>query len=102
MFDKFTYENDSRKFDVEIRVMGDSAVSLVLAVEITPEINQQVHKISRAIVSENIPAVSEVLSTYSGLVVHYDPLNMTLDELRDSLITSVSYTNMTLPTSDLV
>ena len=91
MFDKFTYENDSRKFDVEIRVMGDSAVSLVLAVEITPEINQQVHRISRAIVSENIPAVSEVLSTYSGLVVHYDPLIITLDELRDSLITLCKY-----------
>jgi inhibitor of KinA len=67
--------------------MGDSAVSIVLGDEITPEINEQVHKIGGAIVSKNLSAVSEVLSTYSGLVVHYDPLKMTLDEFKDVLTT---------------
>ena len=65
--------------------MGDSAISIVLGDEITPEINEQVHKISRAIVSENLSAVSEVLSTYSGLVVYYDAQKMTLDEFKDVL-----------------
>ena len=87
MFDKFRYENNGRKFDVEIRIMGDSAISIVLGDEITPEINEQVHKISRAIVSKNLSSVSEVLSTYSGLVVYYDALKMTLDEFKDVLTT---------------
>ena len=65
--------------------MGDSAISIVLGDEITPEINEQVHKISRAIVSKNLSAVSEVLSTYSGLVVYYDAQKMTLDEFKDVL-----------------
>tara|TARA_Y100001934_G_scaffold205228_1_gene242665 strand:+ start:371 stop:1126 length:756 start_codon:yes stop_codon:yes gene_type:complete len=86
LLNKFSFSEGAQEFLVELRVMGDSALSLVLGETITPDINRQVHRISRSIVSRNIEGILDVLSTYSGIVIHYNPLQMSFNELKNLLI----------------
>ncbi len=64
---------------------GDRALSIELGDEISPEINQRVHSLSRAIEARGISGVVDLVPTYRALLVYYDPLILSLRELEERL-----------------
>ncbi len=67
------------------RPAGDRALSIELGDEISPEINRRVHSLSRAIEVSGIPGVVDLVPTYRALLVYYDPLTLSLTELKEQL-----------------
>jgi KipI family sensor histidine kinase inhibitor len=68
---------------------GDGAVSVEFGATIDPEINARVLALD-AIVADAIPAVVESVPTYRSLLVRYDPLLSTFDEIRTGLLAIAS------------
>lgn len=64
---------------------GDQAVVVELGDEIDPVLNQRVHALGRAIEKRAITGVRDLIPTYRSLLVQYDPVAVTLDDLRASV-----------------
>lgn len=64
---------------------GDQALVIELGDAISPEINRRVHSLAAAIESQAIPAVVDLVPTYRSLLVRYDPLLISGDDLQETL-----------------
>ena len=68
-----------------ITPLGDTLATVILGDGISEELSELVVARSRAVASAGIIGVSDVVPAYSSLGVHYDPLVISFDDLRDRL-----------------
>jgi inhibitor of KinA len=74
----------------EIRFLqaGEQGLVVEFGNEINAQINQQVHKLARALSSQALSSILEVIPTYRSLLVYFDPLQISryaLTKLVESL-----------------
>ena len=62
---------------------GDQTLVVELGDRISPEINRRVHNLMSAVQEAEVPGVRDLVPTYRSLLVHYDPLTTSHDELRE-------------------
>ena len=60
---------------------GDAAALVKFADEISLEVNARVHSLARAIGAARPAGVGETVPAYSTLLIKYDPLRITLDDI---------------------
>lgn len=65
---------------------GDKALYIELGDSISPEINRRVKSLVSSIDEASIPGVIDLAPTYRSILVYYDPLQITLDDLQRKLI----------------
>ncbi len=61
---------------------GDAAALVVLGDEISPELNARVRALAAAFDRDAVPGVRELVPAYCTLLVHYDPLVLTLGQVE--------------------
>lgn len=71
---KFTY-----------RIMGDRALLVELGDEISPSVNQKVRGLFLGLAHYSIHGVIEIIPSYRSLLIIYDPLQITLSLLRETI-----------------
>jgi KipI family sensor histidine kinase inhibitor len=64
---------------------GDAAIFMEFGNAISPEIGGKVRAISAAIERARLPGVTEIAPTYRSVLVHFNPLEITFEELKTSL-----------------
>ena len=65
-----------------VRDAGDSGLLLELEAVIDPVVNARAIGIARAIATEHVAGVRDVIATYRSVAVHFDPLMTNVDSLR--------------------
>src|SRR5260370_22476706 len=65
---------------------GDSAVTVEFSRNIDDAANQRVLALDRTLASEPVSGVTETVPTYRSLLVHYDPVRIAFDTLRERLV----------------
>ena len=65
--------------------MGDRGLLLEFGDEISQEINEKVRRVVLSIQSEAIPGILETVPTYRSLLVLYNPLIISITDLKKSL-----------------
>ncbi len=65
--------------------MGDRGLLLEFGDEIRQEINEKVRRMALAIRSEAVPGIVEIVPTYRSLLVLYDPLVLSVGDLKKRL-----------------
>lgn len=73
---------------IRYQPLGDSALNIQFGDQIDPDINQRVHAFVETIQRELLDGIVECVPTYCALLIHYDPLQLTYQEL-------VNYLNIT-------
>ena len=63
-------------------VAGDSALVVEFGDEISLEVNRKVHALADALGKSSLPGLAEAVPTYRSLLVHYDPLRLSCDEVK--------------------
>ena len=71
--------------DMQIFLMGDRGLLLEFGDEISPKVNERVRRMALAIQSESIQGILETVPTYRSLLVLYDPVILSLRDLRERL-----------------
>ena len=61
---------------------GDSALVVEFGDEISREVNRKVHALADALGKSSLPGLGEPVPTYRSLLVHYDPLRLSCDEVK--------------------
>ncbi len=69
----------------EKAVAGDRALFLNFANRISPQINRKVHLLASFIEKEKGEGILEIVPTYRSLCIYYDPLRLTLKDLKTAL-----------------
>ena len=64
---------------------GDTALVVELGDEISPEINRRVRDLTVALENANLPGVFDYLPTYRSVLVYYDPVATSLDDLKSEI-----------------
>ena len=64
---------------------GDTALVVELGDEISTEINRRVRDLSAAIDKANLPGVFDYLPTYRSVLVYYDPIATSLENLKSEI-----------------
>jgi KipI family sensor histidine kinase inhibitor len=70
---------------VPIREAGDSALLLELDEVINVSVNARVVAIAAAVRRAALPGVRDVIPTYRSVAVHFDPLSIDVETVRDTL-----------------
>ncbi|MFL6825225.1 MAG: 5-oxoprolinase subunit PxpB [Bradyrhizobium sp.] len=65
---------------------GDSAITVEFSRNIDDGANQRVLALDRTLADEPVPGVTETVPTYRSLLVHYDPLLVDFDTMREKLL----------------
>ena len=65
---------------------GDRAFAVELGDAIDPEVNRRVHSLSRAVENSDLSGVVDLVPTYRSLLVEYDPLQASVDDLQRRLL----------------
>ena len=68
-----------------ITIAGDSALNLVFSDAISEETSTLIRLASESLSSDPIPGVIEVVPTFCSMMICYDPLILTADELTEKL-----------------
>ncbi len=76
--------------DYRILPVGDSALTIIFGNEIDPETSRIVRIARRHLAQKNIEGVTEYVQTYATLMVHYRPLEVGYDELREKIARELS------------
>ena len=76
--------------EVDIRPVGDRAVTIVFGNRIAEEIGEEVARTRSCLSKKSIPGVREYVQTYASLMVHYDPLVIGYEELCQLLKESLA------------
>ena len=63
-----------------LKPLGDSALLVQLGDEIHPALNARVHAL-KALLHDLIHGILETVPAYSTLLIHYDPLTLTFDQV---------------------
>jgi KipI family sensor histidine kinase inhibitor len=66
--------------------MGDRGLLLEFGDEISPEVNEKVRRMALAIQSKAIEGIIETVPTYRSLLIIYNPLILSIDDLKKRLI----------------
>ena len=82
-------------FKPRIVPLGDSALLIQLGEAIDLAINQRVHALVSLIESSSIPGVIETVPAYATLLVHYDPLILSVTQLQNDLRTKIHFVEET-------
>ena len=61
---------------------GDSAWVVEFGDEISQEVNRKVHALASALGKASLPGLGEAVPTYRSLLIHYDPLRLSCDEVK--------------------
>lgn len=69
-----------------VETAGDSAVNLVVSSEISCQTSADVARLAAAVRSQQVPGVTDIVPTYCSVMVCYDPLTLTSDELEQNLL----------------
>ncbi len=64
---------------------GDKALTMEFGNSISKEVNNKVRSITVAIETRNIKGIVELVPTYRSLMIHYNPLKISYDELINAL-----------------
>src|SRR3954470_13461805 len=64
---------------------GDSAITVEFSRNIDDAANQRVLALDRTLLREPVSGVTEAVPTYRSLLVHYDPVQIDFDTLRQKL-----------------
>jgi KipI family sensor histidine kinase inhibitor len=67
------------------RLMGDRGLLLEFGDEISPEVNEKVRRMTLAIQAEVIEGIVEIVPTYRSLLILYNPLILSIDDLKKRL-----------------
>jgi len=67
--------------DIRFLIMGDSALTVELGQDISPEINAKVRALNTAITENRIGGIVETIPTYCSVTVSYQPEIILYDEL---------------------
>ena len=65
---------------------GDSAITVEFSRNLDDGANQRVLALDRTLANAPVPGVTETVPTYRSLLVHYDPLLVDFDTLREKLL----------------
>ena len=72
-----------------LKPLGDSALLVELGDKIDSAVNQRVHALNALLQTKNIAGIVETVPAYCTLLIHYDPLILTFDQVthwvRDKL-----------------
>ena len=66
---------------IRYKPLGDSAINIEFGDQIDPDINQRVHDFADLIQRESLNGIIECVPTYCALLVHYDPLLLSYQDL---------------------
>jgi len=61
---------------------GDSALVVEFGDEISLGVNRKVHAVADALGKASLPGLAEAVPTYRSLLIHYDPLRLSCDEVK--------------------
>jgi len=64
-----------------LKPLGDSALLIQLGDEINPALNQRVHGLNALLQANALAGILETVPAYSTLLIHYDPLTLTFDQV---------------------
>ncbi len=64
-----------------LKPLGDSSILIQLGDEIDPILNQRVHALDSLL--QNIPGIIETVPAYCTVLVHYDSLTSTYNEIKN-------------------
>jgi KipI family sensor histidine kinase inhibitor len=70
---------------VRIREAGDSALLLELDEVINVSVNAHAIAVAAAVRGAALPGIRDVVSTYRSVAVHFDPLSVDVETVRDAL-----------------
>ena len=76
-------------FKTSSKPLGDSAILIQLGDAINPALNQRVHALSALL--QSIPAVIETVPAYCTILVHYDPLAATYNQIKNMIEEKISH-----------
>ena len=62
-------------------IAGDQAILIELGSEIDPAVNKQVHSLKQVVLGRSIPGLRDLVPTYTSLLVQYDPVEVSLEDL---------------------
>ncbi len=71
---------------MELRPAGDQALVVDLGGAISPETNRRVHNLALAIEKSGPAGVIDLVSAYNSLLVYYDPLVSTLQDMSGAVL----------------
>lgn len=71
--------------DFKISIAGDSAVNLEFSDTISPETSELIRVVANTLKTNPIKGITELLPTFCSLMVCYNPLIISFDELVESL-----------------
>ena len=66
---------------------GDSAITVEFSRNIDDAANRRVLALDRAMAETPVEGVTETVPTYRSLLVHYDPVRTSFDELGEQILT---------------
>jgi KipI family sensor histidine kinase inhibitor len=64
-----------------LKALGDSALLVELGDKIDPAINQRVHALNALLQADSIAGIIETVPAYRTLLIHYDPLILTFNQV---------------------
>ncbi len=68
---------------------GDSALVLEFGNEVSPSINAKIRRMMYHLEKNSIKSVVESIPTYRSLLIHYDPITVSFDDLKKHLIETI-------------
>jgi inhibitor of KinA len=66
-------------------LMGDRGLLLEFGDEISPEVNEKVRRMALAIQEQGMEGIIETVPTYRSLLIVYNPLILSIEELKERL-----------------
>ena len=60
---------------------GDRALAIKVGDSISPEINLAVRNLAVTLEKQQLPAILDIVPTYFSILINYDPLISSLDDL---------------------
>lgn len=72
---------------------SDSALLVIFGDEMELRINQRVHALASLLDSMSLEGIIETVPAYASLLVHYDPLNLTHEQVTDWLRKNIESVN---------
>lgn len=70
----------------EFRIMGDRSLLVELGDDISPAVNQRVQELFTAMDIYPLDGVTELVPSYRSLLVIYDPLSISLPDLKGAIL----------------
>jgi inhibitor of KinA len=71
----------------EFRINGDRSLLVVYGADVDPLVNEKVRRMTALLTSSRHPGIEAVVGSYCTLSVHYDPLQIGIQEVISLLLT---------------